>query len=434
MDCSETHRSRSEAEATWFLDQNSGEDSNMEDGAPLYTHGTYAHFAKRSHLVSVALFNCDLTLIHQDILEVEQNPKNLVLFVSLLRSWHVFNKPVLMLRFQMPYLHWETDRNREKMAQVIDAETEKHRIEVRKRNSTATQERISKRAAPKRSAGPTTESPTDDKGQDHKKKHQGPLRTMTEVINAMRKRHHAKDNKGLAFDANGRMLVPHNPLGQFLIDAARLYEAIATFRDKRLLENFLHKDPPYHPRRTLDQSYYWTLKTTKARDRDQVVYRSTTLDTELAHRLEELRPKKNKSLLEKIESKIKWEWWRKPESTTEKPMILHWPDHTCEDVHGCDQCKSDIRKVSRLVMVDQLWMWVLDERTIITCFPRRYGTNKQDPSGVHKSIRNRLRAARKNQIRSVFDLALIILDECSNTFFDRTKTQVSVNHCPWRTY
>ncbi len=78
-------------------------------------------------------------------------------------------------------------------------------------------------------------------------------------------------------------------------------------------------------------------------------------------------------------------------------------------------------------MVDQLWMWVLDERTIITSFPKRYGFNKHDLSGVHRSIRERLRTARKNQIRSVYDLALIILDECSNTLFDRVKTKVSTS-------
>ncbi|KAI3393589.1 hypothetical protein diail_3893, partial [Diaporthe ilicicola] len=74
-------------------------------------------------------------------------------------------------------------------------------------------------------------------------------------------------------------------------------------------------------------------------------------------------------------------------------------------------------------MVDQLWMWILDEKTIITCFPKRYGANKKDSSGVHKSIRWRMKGLRKDHIRTVFDLALIILDECSNTFFDRTKTQ-----------
>jgi hypothetical protein len=70
-------------------------------------------------------------------------------------------------------------------------------------------------------------------------------------------------------------------------------------------------------------------------------------------------------------------------------------------------------------------MWILDEQTVITCFPKRYGANKQetDTSSVHKCIRTRLQNARQNHIRSVFDLALVIFDECSNTLFDRTKTR-----------
>jgi hypothetical protein len=60
--------------------------------------------------------------------------------------------------------------------------------------------------------------------------------------------------------------------------------------------------------------------------------------------------------------------------------------------------------------------------TIITSFQKRYGRNKPDPSAVHKSIRLRLKVARKNEIRSIYDLALIIIDECSKVFFDRAKT------------
>jgi hypothetical protein len=60
--------------------------------------------------------------------------------------------------------------------------------------------------------------------------------------------------------------------------------------------------------------------------------------------------------------------------------------------------------------------------TIITSFPRRWGKNKPDPSAVHKSIRARLRSAREDEIRTVFDLALIIVDQCSRVFFDRSKS------------
>jgi hypothetical protein len=205
-------------------------------------------------------------------------------------------------------------------------------------------------------------------------------------------RHMGFGRKGLKVDAYGRVKVKH-PLGQLLIDAARLFEGIGNYRDKKLLQKYLHKEPYFHPRRTLDQAYYWTLNTTKARDRDQVVYRGTIALSDQYHTYDQ-----------------------------EKCV---WPAHAdfgINEEHGCETCRANIRKISRVVMVEQLWMWILDEQTLITCFPKRYGANKHDLSGVHKSIRLRLQNARDNDIRSVYDLALIVLDECSNIFFDKVKT------------
>lgn len=44
-------------------------------------------------------------------------------------------------------------------------------------------------------------------------------------------------------------------------------------------------------------------------------------------------------------------------------------------------------------------------------------------SAVQKCIRTRLRAARIDEIRSVFDLGMIIIDQCSRVFFDRTQSE-----------
>jgi hypothetical protein len=61
--------------------------------------------------------------------------------------------------------------------------------------------------------------------------------------------------------------------------------------------------------------------------------------------------------------------------------------------------------------------------TIITSFPKRYGHNKPDPdSSVHKRIREKLKGCRPNEIRSAYDLALIIIDECSRVLLNSTKT------------
>lgn len=59
--------------------------------------------------------------------------------------------------------------------------------------------------------------------------------------------------------------------------------------------------------------------------------------------------------------------------------------------------------------------------TILSSFPRRWGRNKPDPSAVHRMIRDRLGSLDQDEIHSVYDLALIIIDECSKVFFDRAK-------------
>ena len=114
-------------------------------------------------------------------------------------------------------------------------------------------------------------------------------------------------------------------LGKMLLSAATLLEAIDFRIDEKLAYEYLHQRPPLHPRRTLDQSYYRELKNTGTRDRDQVVYRATTPEPH--------------DCLERMDK---------------------------ED-GKCKQCHDDIRKVPRLIMVDQLWLWILDEST--SCFP-----------------------------------------------------------------
>ena len=258
-----------------------------------------------------------------------------------------------------------------------------------------------------------------------------------------------------------RRLKPAHPLARYFIDAARLYEAMASFKDQKVLEAYLfpglleeetdaqvanegdeeqrlarlHR---LHPRRTLDQSYFWSLRSTRNRDKDQVVYRYT--QAKFPHRLTNevgrLAAFKagggsclQQSCTDGDERATDWpkEWKECNHEQCKKWKSRdkwRWEGHTkYEDKFGCEQCREDIRQVARVVMVDQLWMWILDRNTILTCFPRRYGVPRKDPSGVHHSVRKRLKdqTNSSNHVRSVFDLALIILDECFDTFFDRQK-------------
>ncbi|RYP90967.1 hypothetical protein DL770_002883 [Monosporascus sp. CRB-9-2] len=166
-------------------------------------------------------------------------------------------------------------------------------------------------------------------------------------------------------------------IGYVLRAAAALLEAMDFDTEERLITKYLNERSPLHPRRTLDQSYYGALKSTGTRDRDQVVYRAT------------------------------------------KPTFHGCAGNLEGEYGNCRVCQDDSKKVPRLIMVDQLWLWILDEKTIISCFPRRWGKLRPDTSAIHKAIRMRLRQVRKDEIRSAFDLALIIIDQCSRAMFER---------------
>ncbi len=294
-------------------------------------------------------------------------------------------------------------------------------------------------------------------------------------------------------DAVARQYDRKTALLQYLLDAARLYEGIVNFRDKKLIQRYINADEPLHPRRTLDQAYYWTLNTTCAdeRDRDQTVYRGTAVewnDKEHAHKINwsflrevalcptkyarsESDSSEHVSTASKSESsstteeaaKFRWpnSWFRNGTSKDDEKMRrfkknwgFYGHKHTklipcsspeedacaiavpsaeqkactkhkagsCAYHEPCGLCQDNSLSVSRVLMVDQLWMWILDQRTILTFFPKRYGSTKHDASDIHKSIRMTLGSNRAHPIRSVFDLALIIIEKCCKTSLDHALT------------
>jgi hypothetical protein len=107
------------------------------------------------------------------------------------------------------------------------------------------------------------------------------------------------------------------PLGEVLLHAARLATVMRFHNDKSLLETRLSVKPPLHPCRTLDQHFYWMLKETRPQDKTQVIYRATN-----------------------------------PNRLCSKA--------SCVPGGRCQSCLQEIRKVPKLIMVDQLWLWILD--------------------------------------------------------------------------
>jgi hypothetical protein len=189
----------------------------------------------------------------------------------------------------MPYLHWETDRGRTKLADVIKkaSEIKNSMVEI-----------VGKATANEQNRRSYRNTADNDVEASISMDHQEQTPTSPAKIPSQAER--------------------RKVLGQLLRLAAALAEAMDYNVDEKLIYRYLHEQPALHPRRTLDQSYYGALKSTKARDRDQVVYRATV---PLSH------------------------------------TCLKEPDKN----NACQQCNEEIRKVPRLIMVDQLWLWILDE-------------------------------------------------------------------------
>ncbi|KAH8802516.1 hypothetical protein F5884DRAFT_473742 [Xylogone sp. PMI_703] len=80
------------------------------------------------------------------------------------------------------------------------------------------------------------------------------------------------------------------------------------------LARFLNSNLPVHPRRTLDQFYYSSLPNTEGRDKDQTISKWTGTNVE-------------------------------------------------------EEGRSEAVEDSLLIMVDQLWCWVLDDKTVLSFFP-----------------------------------------------------------------
>lgn len=137
------------------------------------------------------------------------------------------------------------------------------------------------------------------------------------------------------------------------------YERDCADADKNLIH--AHVDSvscSMNARRTLDQYYYRTIDTAKYRDHDQVVHR----------------------------------YQRK-----------HLP-------------ATDNTEGIRVLMVDQLWMWIVGRDLIITSFPQRWQQPRNDPHNVLETVVSDINAPGRAPVSSVYELALIIATRCFGPF------------------
>ncbi|KAF2647564.1 hypothetical protein K491DRAFT_784656 [Lophiostoma macrostomum CBS 122681] len=121
-----------------------------------------------------------------------------------------------------------------------------------------------------------------------------------------------------------------------------------------------------HVRRTLDQYYYGSLTDTISRDADQTISKWTSLD----------------------------------------------------DVRNKKSCgKKKATDDSLLLMVDQIWCWVVDDRTILTFFPSHSFTdNDARFTDLYRSIEERLTSP---ELSTIWDLYSLIIEQATGHLFNR---------------
>ena len=71
---------------------------------------------------------------------------------------------------------------------------------------------------------------------------------------------------------------------------------------------------------------------------------------------------------------------------------------------------------SKILMVDQLWMWILGEKMVVTAFPPRWDQPKNDHLNLLDYVLSIIDLGNRGPIKSVYELAMIISGRCYGAY------------------
>lgn len=155
--------------------------------------------------------------------------------------------------------------------------------------------------------------------------------------------------------------------------------------EAKLIWQYLGCEPPIHFRRTLDQFGYPNLRSTVARDDDQMLWKRT----------------------------------RKPARIDDQ--LREYLEATNDDPEGTEPTEF---MDGNVLMVDQLWLWIVDRKTIVTFFPNQEATTSEgkllEQTNLHSSIYNELNGDLARRFETAGDLAALIMLHATTVLLDRT--------------
>ncbi|KAA8650460.1 uncharacterized protein ATNIH1004_003146 [Aspergillus tanneri] len=152
--------------------------------------------------------------------------------------------------------------------------------------------------------------------------------------------------------------------------------------ESKLIWEYLGSEPPIHIRRTLDQFGYPNLRSTAARDDDQMLWKRT----------------------------------KKPIDPSDKPGEL-------SPLHNEDRSPKSFMD-GKVLMVDQLWLWIVDRGTVVSFFPKQEATTAEsklyEQTNLYNSIYNELNGDLARRFETAGDLAALIVLHAVTVLLDRT--------------
>ncbi|KAJ6020750.1 hypothetical protein N7540_006254 [Penicillium herquei] len=165
-----------------------------------------------------------------------------------------------------------------------------------------------------------------------------------------------------------------------------------------------------HESRTLDQYFYSSLPDTVRRDADQVIVR---------YQAKECSP--DKGVDEKISSTGENASSPPPNknNNTTNPRPRSSDQETNKSLTPLvNDTYLRYQEKFKLCVVDQLWLWVLDDKTIITCFPHAEKTGDQVKDHQNSPldlICGHINRDMRPQIQNVYHLAALITSFCASS-------------------
>jgi hypothetical protein len=184
--------------------------------------------------------------------------------------------------------------------------------------------------------------------------------------------------------------------------------AIGKSMEHKLIWQHLSSAWPVHCRRTLDQYGYPTLRSTEVRDGDQILYKRTILQPDL-----DTPPAR--------------EQMRRHKRSPRRPLSSKQPIVSCEDeipAMGSAILPMIDDSAAKVLMVDQLWLWIMDKQTVITFFASKekeeMDKGLRGEGNLRSEIYRDVNGDYANQCKDPFDFAALAVSHAVKAMLDRT--------------